>query len=57
MSREWEAASRVPLDWMIYDTLKGDAEHYLEDRTGYGMRRTAARFGRPRRRRPRFPFR
>lgn len=38
LSEQWEAASkaaRIPLDWMLYDTLKGDVEHYLADGTGY----------------------
>lgn len=38
LSRQWQAASEqtgIPLDWMIHDTLKGDAEHYLAPGTGY----------------------
>lgn len=38
LSEQWEAASkaaRIPLNWMLHDTLKGDAEHYLASGTGY----------------------
>lgn len=38
MSRQFDAASEasgIPADWIIYDALQGEPEHYIDKATGY----------------------